>query len=158
MHQTIKKVTEDIEKRHHLNTAISTIMEFFNSIKAEREKLGQSEEAKFLLRKALETIAHLLSAFAPHVCEEIWEKMGHKTFLARFPWPLYDPQLAREDKVTIVVQVNGKLRERFIADRDTEEEQLKERALSLDRIKDIIGTRKVKTVIYVKNRLINIVL
>jgi leucyl-tRNA synthetase len=158
MHQTIKKVTEDIEKRYHLNTAISTIMEFFNSIKAEKEKLGQSEEGKSLLREALETIVHLLSAFAPHICEEIWEKMGHKTFLAQFPWPLYDPQLAREEKVTIVVQVNGKLRERFEADRDAEEEQLKERALSMDRIKGLIGGRKVKTVIYVKNKLINIVL
>ena len=84
--------------------------------------------------------------------------MGHKTVLARFPWPLYDPQLAREERVTIVVQVNGKLRERFEADRDTEEKQLKEKALSMDRIKDIIGGRKVRTVIYVKNKLINIVL
>lgn len=158
MHQTIRKVTEDIEKRYHLNTAISTIMEFFNGIKADREKLRESEEGKSLLREALETIARLLYAFAPHICEEIWERMGHKTFLARFPWPLYDSQLAREEKVTIVVQVNGKLRERFEADRDTEEEQLKKKALSMNRIKNIIGDRKVKSVIYVKNKLINIVL
>jgi len=158
MHQAIRKVTEDIEKRYHLNTAISTIMEFFNLIKAERENLRQSEQGESLLKKALETIVLLLSAFAPHICEEIWEKMGHKTVLARFPWPLYDPQLAREERVTIVVQVNGKLRERFEADRDTEEKQLKEKALSMDRIKDIIGGRKVRTVIYVKNKLINIVL
>jgi leucyl-tRNA synthetase len=158
MHQTIKKVTEDIEKRYHLNTAISTIMEFFNRIKAEREELVQSEEGQSLLKEALETIVHLLSAFAPHVCEEIWERMGHDTILARSPWPLYDPELAKEEKVTIVVQVNGKLRERFEADRDAEEEQLKEKAKGLDRIQDIIGDRKVKTVIYVKNKLINIVL
>jgi len=158
MHQTIRKVTEDIEKRYHLNTAISSIMEFFNLIKAEREKLRQSDEGQSLLKKALETMALLLSPFAPHMCEETWERMGHETSLARNPWPSYDPELARDEKVTIVVQVNGKLRDRFETERDTEEGQLKEAAFGLDRIKKIIGDRKVKRVIYIRNKLLNIVL
>ncbi|MDH5743120.1 MAG: leucine--tRNA ligase, partial [Candidatus Aminicenantes bacterium] len=87
-----------------------------------------------------------------------WERMGHKTFLARNPWPSYDPELAKEEKITIVVQVNGKLRDRFETERDSEEGQLKEAALGLDRIKKIIGDQKVKRVIYIKNKLINIVL
>jgi leucyl-tRNA synthetase len=158
MHQTIKKVTEDIEKRYHLNTAISSIMEFFNLIKAERERLRQKDEGQRLLKEALETMTLLLSPFAPHMCEEVWERMGHKTFLARNPWPSYDPELAKEEKITIVVQVNGKLRDRFETERDSEEGQLKEAALGLDRIKKIIGDQKVKRVIYIKNKLINIVL
>ncbi|NOR52926.1 MAG: leucine--tRNA ligase [Candidatus Aminicenantes bacterium] len=157
-HQTIKKVSEDIEKRYHLNTAISTIMELYNHIKREKDELRQSEGGKDVLKKSLETLALLLSPFAPHICEELWEKMGHKTYIIKSSWPAFDPRLALEERVTIVVQINGKLRGKFEAERDIAEEQAKEKALRLSRIQDFIGEKEVKKIIYIKNKLVSIVL
>jgi leucyl-tRNA synthetase len=158
MHQTIRKVTEDIDKRFHLNTAISAIMELFNLIKAEKECLSQSDEGRGLLREAVEKMILLLSPFAPHICEELWEQMGYRTLLAQTRWPSYEPELAKEERVTIVVQVNGKLRDRFEAERDADEEELKKVALGLEKIRNIIGGKEVKKVIHIKNKIINIVL
>ncbi|MBE0460398.1 MAG: leucine--tRNA ligase [Candidatus Aminicenantes bacterium] len=158
MHQTIKKVGEDIEIRHHLNTAISSIMEFFNVIRKESDELKKSISGKLLLKDAMEKLIMLLSPFAPHICEELWEVTGHKTLLAHTCWPTYDPNLAKEEMVTIVVQVNGKLREKFLVKRDTPEDEIKELALGLDRIRNIIGEKEVRKVVCVKNKLINIVL
>ncbi|NIM90364.1 MAG: leucine--tRNA ligase [Candidatus Aminicenantes bacterium] len=157
-HQAIKKVSEDIEKRYHLNTAISTIMEFYNLIKKEKDSLRKDEKGRRLLRDALETLVLLLSPFSPHVCEELWEKMGHSTLITVSPWPAFDPDLAREERVTIIVQINGKLRAKFEAERDLPEEQMKKKALSVDRVQALLGTKKYKKIIYVKNKLINIVL
>lgn len=158
MHQTIKRVSENIEKRFHLNTAVSSIMEFFNQIKKENDILRKSNVGKDILKEALEKLVLLLYPFAPHVCEELWEKMGHKELLIRSPWPSFDPDLAKEETVTIVVQVNGKLRDKFNVERDLQEVRIKERALELDRIQNLIGEKKVKKVIYIKNKLVNIVL
>jgi leucyl-tRNA synthetase len=158
MHQTIRKVTEDIDKRYHLNTAISATMELFNLIKAERESLAKSDEGKRLLREAVEKMVMLLSPFAPHICEELWERMGYRTLLALTPWPSYEPELAREERVTVVVQINGKLRDRFEAERDADEEELRKTALGLTKIHNIIGNKEVKKVIHIKNKIINIVI
>jgi leucyl-tRNA synthetase len=157
MHQAVKKVTEDVEKRFHLNTAISAIMEFYNQLKRERESLLNNAEGRALMEEALEKLILLLSLFAPHICEELWERAGHKTILARTPWPDYDPDLVREDMVTIVVQVNGKVRERFEAPADLAEADMEKEALELSRIRDILSGKKVIRVICVKNKLVNIV-
>jgi len=158
MHQTIRKVNEDIEKRYHLNTAISSIMEFYNQIKAKMEGLRKNKRGKAILRESLEALILLLSPFSSHLCEELWQKMGHKTLLIRSPWLSFDPSLAREAKVTIVVQVNGKLRGKFEAEMDSAEKEIKEMALGLSRIQSLVAEKKPKKVIYVKNRLVNIVL
>jgi len=158
MHQTIKKVTEDIEKRYHLNTAISSLMEYYNQIKKEKDELRKSEKGKEFLKESLENLVILLSPFAPHLCEEFWERMGHESFILRSSWPSFNPNLAREEKVTVVVQVNGKLRDKFEAERDLGEDLMKEMALGLSRIRNIVGVKKAKKIIYVRNKLINIVL
>lgn len=158
MHQTVRKVSEDIEERYHLNTAISAIMEFFNLIKAERESLVKSDEGRNLLREAVEKMILLLSPFAPHLGEELWEQLGYRTLLAQTPWPSYDPELAKEERVTIVVQVNGKLRDKFEVERDMDEEIVKKTALDLTKIRNLLGDRKVRKVICIKNKLVNIVL
>ena len=157
MHQTIRKVSEDIEKRYHLNTAISSIMEFFNLIKAEKDGLTQSSAGKLLLKEAAEKMILLLSPFAPHLCEELWEQLGYKTLIAETLWPTFDPELAKEERVTIVVQINGKLRDKFEVERDEDEGKLKEIALGLDKILHLLGDKKVRQVILIKNKLINIV-
>ena len=157
MHQTIKKVSEDIEKRYHLNTAISSIMEFFNLIRRETELLRKSKEGKKLLREALEKLILLLSPFAPHICEEINERMGSRDLLVYTQWPSFDANLAKEETVTIVVQVNGRLRDRFEAERDSPEDDIKKKALSLSRIQKLIEGKEIRKIVYVENKLVNIV-
>lgn len=157
MHQTIKKVGEDIDKRLHLNTAISSLMEFFNMIKKERDLLDKSGGQKAVWTEAVETLIICLSPFAPHLCEELWEMTGHDTLLARKPWPEYDPELANEETVTVVVQVNGKLRDKFEVERDLPEEEVKDRALGLSRIQSLVAGKDIRKLIYIKNKLVNIV-
>jgi len=156
-HQTIKKVSEDIDKRLRLNTAISSLMELFNMIKKESEARSESGHHRTLCREALKTLLILLSPFAPHICEELWETTGHSTHLSRFPWPDYDPELAKEETVTIVVQVNGKLRDKFEVERDLPEDDVKEKALGLSRIQSLLSGKEIRKLIYIKNKIVNIV-
>ncbi len=157
-HQTIKKVSQDIEKRYHFNTAISSLMELFNLMKRERNNLVKTLPGKESLKEAMEKLVVLLYPFAPHLCQELWQKMGHRDFLIQSPWPSFDPQLAKEEKATIIIQINGKLRDKLEVSRDLPQEEITEKAQSLDRIQKFIQGKKVKKVIYVKNKLINIVI
>jgi leucyl-tRNA synthetase len=157
MHQTIRKVGEDIEVRFHLNTAVSSIMEFLNLIKKEKDLLRETASGRSTLRQALETLVALLSPFAPHMAEELWEKTGHEGLLMRSPWPAFDAKLAREELATIVVQVNGKLRDKFEAEPGLAEAAMEERALALPKIQAALGGRPPRKVICVKDKLVNIV-
>jgi leucyl-tRNA synthetase len=156
-HQTIRKVTEDIGKRFHLNTAISSIMELYNLIRKEKDSLRSGEEGRAVLRLALDAMIVLLAPFTPHIAEELWERTGHRELLARYPWPAFDPELAKEEIVTVVVQVNGKLRDKFEAEAAIGEAEMKERALGLERIRALVAGRPVRKVICIENRLVNIV-
>ena len=146
MHQTIKKVTRDIETLR-FNTAISQLMILINKLKT-LDKIP---------RQMVETFIVLLNPFAPHVCEEIWEKLGNKDSLVFFPWPDYDEELAKEELVTIAVQVNGKRRSEFIIERDAENQTVIDFALQIPQIQRYTEGKEVKRTIIVKNRLINIV-
>jgi len=157
-HQTIKKVTEDIGERCHLNTAISSIMEFFNEIKKAAPQLKSSPSGRKILKKSMQALLKLLSPFAPHISEELWEATGKNTRLILSSWPSYESGLIKEDRVTIVVQVNGKLRGKFEAERNTPEEKIKTQALSLERVNKYIENQKPKKTIYIKNKLVNIVI
>jgi leucyl-tRNA synthetase len=156
-HQTIRKVSEDIERRFHLNTAISSIMELFNQIKKDKDTLRQTDRDRLVLRQALETLLVLLSPFTPHVSEELWQRTGHLDLLVHHPWPVFDPELAKEETVTVVVQVNGKLRDKFEAAASISEREMRDSALSLERIRAIIAGKEVRKVICVQNKLVNIV-
>ncbi len=158
MHRTIKKVTEDIGNRYHLNTAISSIMEFFNEIKKAASHLRSSRSGRNILKQCMEAMLKLLSPFSPHISEELWESTGHDSYLILSSWPEYEPELIREDTVTIVVQVNGKLRGKFEAERNTPEEKVKSRALSLERVNKFMKNQEPKKIIYIKNKLVNIVI
>lgn len=158
VHKTIKKVTEDIGKRFHLNTAISALMELHNEIRRVKDQLRTSAEGRSVLRFGLEQLLTLLSPFTPHFCEELWQRTGHSTYLIKTPWPSFDPELAQEEMITVVVQVNGKLRDRFEAPAEISAEEIKARALELGRIKEIIKGKTVKKVVTVENKLVNIVI
>jgi leucyl-tRNA synthetase len=158
MHQTIKKVTQDIGERYHLNTAISSIMEFFNQIKKASSKLRSNPSGQKVLKQSMTALLKLISPFAPHISEELWELTGHSPILFHSLWPDYNPRLVKEETVIIVVQVNGKLRDKFEAERNTPQEEIKARALALDRIHKYLKDKEPDKVIYIKNKLVNIVI
>jgi len=155
-HQTIYKVTKDIEDRFHFNTAISAIMELFNTLSSvEIQKDGN--EWLMVMRFAMESLTLLLSPIVPHYAEELWEALGNQSSVLLAPWPLYREDALEKDQLEIVVQVNGKLRSRFQVAVDTDDDTLKEAALVDERIQKFIGSKKIKKVIVVKNKLVNIV-
>jgi len=156
-HQTIMKVTGDIGKRYHLNTAVSSIMELFNQMRRDLPELEADDGDREVLREAMSALLLLLAPFTPYMCEELWEKLGHDGLISDAPWPEYDQDLARDETVTIVVQVNGKLRAKFDIARDLPEDQVRDRALALDRIREIIGSRQPLKIIHIPNKLVNIV-
>lgn len=156
-HQTIQKVTKDIETRFHFNTAISAVMELFNEMFTFDEK---DQLAASVKRKALESVALLTAPLVPHFAEEIWAELtfGDQGALYEQPWPTYRADALVMDTVTIVVQVNGKLRHKFEAATDAPEEELKAVALSDDKVVKFMEGKAPKKVIVVKNKLVNIVI
>lgn len=158
-HQTIRKVTEDIE-RFHQNTAISAMMELVNALYDFAEVDGGREFAaveRAAFSEAIEHLALLMSPFTPHLAEEIWERIGRTESLYFHPWPSHDETIARDEMVTVVVQVSGKLRDRLQVAADTPEETLRELALASERIQSHIAGRDVQKVIVIPNKLVNVV-
>jgi leucyl-tRNA synthetase len=155
-HKTIKKVTEDIE-RFHFNTAISAIMELVNEVYASEIKDRTDEISMRVVREAIETVVILLSPFVPHFSEELWEVLGNRGSMIKHPWPDYDREAVVEEEILIVVQVNGKLRDRMTVPAAYGEEQVKEWALKSERIKQLLGGKPVRRVIFVPQKLVNIV-
>ena len=156
-HQTIRKVTDDIGVRFHLNTAISSIMELYNLARKERDALRPSPAGRAALRLALETIVRLLSPFAPHMTEELWERTGQHGLLMLSAWPAYDAALAREEMATVVVQINGKVRDRFEAVPDLPEAELATAALALPKVQAALGGQAPRKVVAIRNKLVSIV-
>ncbi|NNF99760.1 MAG: leucine--tRNA ligase [Desulfobacteraceae bacterium] len=155
-HQTIQKVTSDIEERFHFNTAISAIMELVNTVYGIHTN-SESENVDGVMRFALETVALLLSPFVPHFSEELWQELGHTESTFRSPWPSYRKDALVQNEITIVFQVNGKLRSRCVVAADTDDKTLEQTALNDERIKQFIRDKPVRKVIVVKQKLVNIV-
>jgi leucyl-tRNA synthetase len=156
-HQTIRRVTRDIEDRLHLNTAISAIMELTNEIYRVIEPRPERPESWKVIRHAVETMVLLASPFAPHVAEEMWEMLGHRGGLGKQAWPSYDPAIAAEEMITLVLQVNGKIRNRISVPADLDEEEARERALADEKIAAALAGSKVERVVVVPGRLVNVV-
>ncbi len=156
VHQTIDKVTRDIEERIQLNTAVAALMELANELyRLEGEvETGAGRPA---LREGLETLVRLLNPFTPHVCEEMWQKLGHQTRLAREPWPAFDPAVAREDELELAVQVNGKVRGRITVARDESEESIRAKALAEPRVAEQLGGKEIVKCVVVPGRLVSLV-
>lgn len=154
-HETIKKVTKDIEDRFHFNTAISSIMELVNTLYGvEPEK---SPQKIAVMRFAMESVTLLLSPIVPHFAEELWNALGFETSILLASWPSYREDALVKDEFLIVVQVNGKLRSRFNVDADADDDTIKEMALSDERVQKFIDGKPVRKVIVVKKKLVNIV-
>jgi leucyl-tRNA synthetase len=156
-HQTIYKVTKDIEDRFHFNTAISAIMELFNTLSGVGLQKGHSAKLP-ILRFAVESITLLLAPIVPHFAEELWQALGNQSSVFLAPWPQHREDALEKDELLIVVQVNGKLRSRFKVAADTPEDTIKEMALKDERILKFLGDKEIKKAIVVKNKLVNIVI
>ncbi len=155
-HQTIMKVTRDIEDRYHFNTAISAIMELFNTMSAIEEDQSKPQQVA-VMRFAIETLTLLLSPIVPHFAEELWEALGNSSSILLAPWPSYLEEALEKDELLIVIQVNGKLRSKFSVSSDADEETIKKMALDDERVKKFIDGQDIKKVIYVKGKLVNVV-
>jgi len=146
LHQTVKKVTEDLDALK-FNTAIAQLMVFVN----EMTKLDRRP------RRLIEPFVLLLSPFAPHVCEELWRRLGHAGSLAYAPWPTWDPAMVVEDEVTVAVQVNGKLRATLTFPRGADRDAVHAAAMEDPRVQRFVDGAAVRKVIFVPDRLLNLV-
>ncbi len=155
-HQTIKKVTEDIEREFQFNTAIAAMMELVNEIYDCTGK-GVAEAQLPILKSALETLTLLLAPFAPHFAEELWEGLGHGPSIASVPWPVHDPEAIKESEITIVVQVNGKVRSKLLLSAGVSDSEIEAAALADPKVKEYTDGRPPKKVIIVQRKLVNVV-
>ncbi|MDD2672263.1 MAG: class I tRNA ligase family protein [Syntrophales bacterium] len=157
-HQTIKKVTSDIEDRFHFNTAISAVMELVNALYQLKRPPKEDSLSLSVVREAVEAVIILLSPVVPHVTDELWGMLGEKKLLLDVPWPAFDPAVASEEEITIVIQVNGKVRGRVVVGVGETEENIKKEALAEEKVSKMIEGKQVVKVIYVPKKLVNIVI
>jgi leucyl-tRNA synthetase len=170
-HDTIRRVTVDIEERMHLNTAVSSLMELVNALYDFSEgtahglptrgdpPVGRVERPQTLaaLKEAVDALVVMISPFAPHMAEELWRMLGHAESLAHAPWPSYDAAVAKADEVVVPVQVNGKLRGRVTAPAEATEDQLRELALADPAVKTYTDGKTIRKVVVAKGPLVSIV-
>jgi len=158
LHQTIMKVTKTIEEEYHFNTAIAAVMELLNLLyDAEKKVNWQDRVTQGVMREALEKMLLMMVPFTPHICEELWEKLGNRPSICLQSWPQYSSELAREEEITIVVQVNGKVRARFSVPPGTPKEEMVAKAQALENVRKHLKGKTVRKVVVVPDRLVNIV-
>lgn len=157
MHQTIKKVTHDIETNFHFNTAISSVMELFNTLVSVGDQSKENSASTENVRQTIKTILMLLFPMVPHFCSEMWVIMKLTERPEDNGWPSYDEETAKEDLLTIVLQVNGKLRSRIHVTADIDDETLEKSAMEDENVLRFINGKPVKKIIVIKKKLVNIV-
>lgn len=154
LNQTIRKVTQDIERGFHFNTAIASLMELVNQMMVFSP---ETETELRVFKRAIEITLVLLSPFAPHISEELWHAIGYKISISLIPWPSPDEEVAAEE-ATIVIQINGKLRGKILVPANSDDGFIKEAVLKEKRIKELIRDKEIKRIVIVKGRLVNIVI
>jgi leucyl-tRNA synthetase len=156
-HQTIKRVTENIEQNFHFNTAISAMMELYNVLFASVGEQKQESAEPEVIHQAISVLLLLLSPMVPHFAAEMWQQIGNSGSMESQSWPKFDAEAAREDMLTIVIQVNGKVRSRLEVPADVEDDFLIEKALADYNTRKFIDGKPIKKTIVVKKKLVNIV-
>jgi leucyl-tRNA synthetase len=177
-HETIRRVTTDIEERMHLNTAVSSLMELVNELYAFSEQTprgiprgtrgdgggsagavdaGLRPETTASVREAVEALVRMIAPFAPHTAEELWEMLGHGGGLAAAAWPSFDAAVAKADEVVVPVQVNGKVRGRVTAPADASEDHLRELALADPGVQSHTRGKSIRKVVVAKGPLVSVV-
>ncbi len=160
MHRSIKKVTEDLD-RLALNTAVSQLMEFSNYL-GKYLRLDEKRQDPDVLAQARENLVKILNPFAPHLAHELWERLGKPGLVEEAGWPEFDPRFLEDELVTIVIQINGKVRDRMVIPAGSTDEEVIEKALVSERVVNLLGSgtqakEKVSKAVVVKDKLVNIV-
>src|SRR5437867_4000048 len=170
-HQTIRRVTTDIEERMHLNTAVSSLMELVNELYAFSEGTahgiptraepapGRIERPQTIavLREAIDALVLMLSPFAPHMAEELWEMLGHAEDLSKASWPLFDAKIAKPDEVVVPVQINGKVRARLTVPAGATDDELRDLALADGVVRSHTIGKTIRKVVVAKGPLVSVV-
>ena len=170
-HSTIRRVTQDIDPRVHLNTAVAALMELVNELYAFCELRGvrphgvddepaavvDRPETAAVLREAIEALVLMLSPFTPHLCEELWAGLGHTDGVVAAGWPCWDEDAAREESIEIPVQVNGKLRGRVTVPADASNEEIEAAAIAAPSVTAHLAGKQIVKVIIAKGKLVSVV-
>jgi leucyl-tRNA synthetase len=173
-HETIRRVTHDLDPRVHLNTAVSGLMELVNELYAfcgrsdstllaseaeDAESLGTMERPSTVavVKEAIDALVRMLSPFAPHMAEELWERLGHANGIVAAGWPSFDEAVARAEEIVVPVQVNGKVRSRVTVPAGTSEDRLRELVLAEPQVAKYVGGKTLKKMVVVNGRLVSIV-
>jgi leucyl-tRNA synthetase len=157
LHQTIAKITLDFEGRWHFNTCVAAIMELVNEIQAADAQLAAGEVPAPVMLELLRTLTLLLAPFAPYLAAELWEMLGEKDPILRAPWPVSDPELAKEDELEIPVQINGKLAAVVRVAADADSKAIEDAALAAEKVQARIAGKTVAKVIVVPGKAVNLV-
>jgi leucyl-tRNA synthetase len=156
-HDTVRRVERDIENKFQFNTAIAAMMELVNTLYATKDDLRGTKNGPRLLSSAISSLLVTLSPIAPHICEEVWDRMGYTRTLAAEPWPAHDPEALRTSEVTVVLQVNGKLRSQITVAADATSEEIETQAMNDQNVsRHIEGKTIVKTIV-IPGKLVNVV-
>lgn len=170
-HESIRRVSTDLDPRVHLNTAVSALMELVNDLYGFCEQQGLAPHATAeaypadqvsgdtagVLAEAVDALVLMLSPFAPHLCEELWENLGRTGGLTTAAWPSFDPEVARADEIVVPVQVNGKLRARLTVATDVSDDDLRTAALAEPAVRSHTESKTIARVVVVRRKLVNIV-
>jgi leucyl-tRNA synthetase len=154
LHKTIKKVSEDIEDRFHLNTAIAALMEFFNLVSA-NEDLVRMEPG--LIRHAMETMLKLLNPFTPHFANEIWSRLGNAALLENESWPVWQQAFIDAQQVNVMIQINGKIRDKLVVPCGRTEAEISSLALELEKIKPHLDGKTIVKTVFILDKMISYV-
>jgi len=154
IHNTIKKVSDDVGRRYTFNTAIAANMELLNELSAYKVELDNDSA---VIREGIEAIILMLSPIVPHICSHLWSQLGHSHAIESEPWPICDEQALVRDSIELMVQVNGKLRDKISVAADADDETIKAAAQESAKVQNHINEKTIKKIIVVKGRLVNIV-
>src|SRR6056297_3135922 len=157
MHASIKKVSEDVGKRLNFNTAISAIMELTNEVYSYLNDRSVEDTNTALIKEVAEKIILLLAPFAPFITEELWDYLGHAENVHSAQWPEYKEEALKKDEITIVIQVNGKVRDKINIAADASEEEVKDQVMQSEKIKSYLEDGNLVKTIYIPKKLVNLV-
>ncbi|MBU1041627.1 MAG: leucine--tRNA ligase [Proteobacteria bacterium] len=156
-HDTVRRVTRDMENKFQFNTAISALMELVNEMYGLKDALKSTPQGVAVLSSALSTVLTLLSPVAPHLCEELWGCMGHREHLATLSWPGYEESALVQDEIELVVQVNGKVRGRLVVAASADQEAVRQFAMTHENVLRHLEGKSIKKLIVVPGKLVNVV-
>ena len=157
LHESIAKITNDLEGAFQFNTAIAQIMELMNTIDVLKVDAGSSEQCKAVYRETIESLVVLLSPFAPHVAEELWGELGHPPSILTAPWPQVNEKALARDEVEIVIQLNGKIKGREVIPTSLGHKEIEAHVLAQTSVKQLLTGLTVRKVVVVPGKLVNIV-